>query len=273
MSISAPYDPLKATEQFYTMVKSVREFDKTEVRGVIRTLLSKTDREECFIGTYYRSAANVETLLALKSAKHCQAISMLARALFELAVDIRLIDVLPDGPAKMIAFSDVDKLRAARKIVKFKAAHPNATFDLATHDSFIKDNRQRIDATRGTLWPALEKGRALLHWSGQGLASRVTLVGSPFDEIYEVHYPRLSWHVHSGLTGIVNLEAEVFTVMCGIAFKVAPDSFQETLLTMIRQFKIGKATENIEEKLMAAKMLPFTDSPEQAQQLLRALGL
>lgn len=92
MSAVATFDPLQATDRFYTMVKSLSEFEKMEVRGVIETLLSTSARERCFIGTYYRATANIATLLELKKPKHCQAIAMLARGLFELAVDIRLID-------------------------------------------------------------------------------------------------------------------------------------------------------------------------------------
>jgi hypothetical protein len=232
---------------------------------VIQTLLSKTDREECFIGTYYRSVADVGTLLELKSPKHFQAIAMLARALFELAVDIRLLNVVPDGPAKLIAFSDVEKLRAARKIIKFKAANPNASVDSSIYSSFVMNNEQRVNGERWTLWPNLAK---VQHWSGLDLASRVALLKSPFDEIYEVHYPRLSWYVHSGLTGVANLEAETFTVICGHAYKLAADSYWESLLTVIHEFKIKKANEKIEAKLEYAKRLPFTRSLEQAEQLL-----
>jgi hypothetical protein len=32
-STSAPFDGLSATERFYTMVKSLREFDKLEVKA------------------------------------------------------------------------------------------------------------------------------------------------------------------------------------------------------------------------------------------------
>jgi len=97
---TATFDPLQTTDRFYTVMKSLSEFDKIEVRGVIQTLLSTSDRERCFIGTYQRATANIATLLEFKHAKHFQAIAMLARGLFELAVDVRLIDVIPDGPQK-----------------------------------------------------------------------------------------------------------------------------------------------------------------------------
>ena len=98
MSAATTFDPLRTTDRFYTMVKSHSGFDKMEVRGVIETLLSTSGRERCLIGTYHRTTANIATLLEFKQPKHFQAIAMLARGLFELAVDIRLIDVIPDAP-------------------------------------------------------------------------------------------------------------------------------------------------------------------------------
>lgn len=260
-------DTVQTTGRFYSMVKSLNEFDKQEVRGVIETLLLTSDRERCFIATYYRSVANVATLLEFKDAKHFQAIAMLARNLFELAVDIKLIDIIPDGPTKIREFTDVEKLRCARKILSFKAANPCATVDTTIYRAFVASNESRIDAGRAILWP----GGSPSHWSGLKLRKRVALLNPPFGEIYEVKYPMLSWYVHSGMTGVVNLNAETFTVLCALALKLAADAYWELLLTMIREFRIGKADEKIEGKLKAAQVLPFTDSPEEAEKVLRHL--
>ena len=269
MVASTALDPLQTTDRFYTMVKSLSEFDKTEVRGVIQTLLSTSYRERCIIGTYHRVTANISSLLEFKQPRHFQAVAMLARGLFELSVDIRLIDLIPDGLTKIMEFTDVEKLRCARKILRFKAANPAAEVDTSLYSSFVANNENRIDAAKRMLWPT---AKMLSHWSGLDLPRRVALVRSPFAEIYEVSYPQLSWYVHSGLTGIVNLKAETFTLVCGRAFKLATDSYSEVLMTVIREFKISKTNEKIEDKLKAAKLLPFTDTPEEADKLLRALA-
>ncbi len=267
---TVPFDPVKTAGQFYAVLKSVSEFDKLEVSGVIHTLLATSDREKCFIATYLRGSGNVATLLELKWPKDFQAINMLARALFELAVDTRLINVIPKASEKMIAFADVEKLRCARKILKFHAAHPVTKVDTSIYSSFVANESKRIEALRVTLWPGLKK---LSHWSGMNLPDRTKLLkGFPFDELYEINYPHLSWQVHAGLTGVVNLKAETFTTMCGSAFILAADSYREILLAMIEEFKIEKADDKIKRKLKAAKMLPFTESQEQAEQLLKEAG-
>jgi hypothetical protein len=52
---------------------------------------------------------------------------MLARTLFKLAVDTRLIALFAtDGIRKVFAYSDLERLRAARQAVKFKEPHPGA---------------------------------------------------------------------------------------------------------------------------------------------------
>lgn len=268
MAASTPAVATANADRFYTMVKSLNNFDKLEIKGVVDTLLSTTEEENCFIGTYYRTWGNIETVLELQHPKHFQAAAMLARGLFELAVDIRLLEVIPNAWIKMTAFVDEEKLRCARKIVEFKNANPNADIDLTACNSFIAKNEVRVDALRKSIWP---KKNRVDHWSALRMPERVAQLKSPYDQIYELQYPSLSWYVHSGLTGLLNLKAETFTYMCANAFKLAADAYWEVLLTVIRKFKIAKANEKIEPKMKVAKLLPFTDNDEQVDMLVRSI--
>jgi len=138
--------------------------------------------------------------------------------------------------------------------------------DTTIGSSFVANNKSRIEAATGSLWPTTKN---LSHWSGLQMRERAELAKSPLQEIYEVKYPMLSWYVHSGLTGVVNLNAESFMVLCGVAFQIVTEAYRELLLTMIREFKIAKADEKIEGKLEVAKYLPFTDTLEQVQTVIR----
>jgi hypothetical protein len=82
------------TDRFYTQVKSLHNFDNIEVRCVINNLLSKTPVEACHLANYIRTQGNVETLLLLQHSKHIQTIAMIARALFELSVEARLLEIV-----------------------------------------------------------------------------------------------------------------------------------------------------------------------------------
>jgi hypothetical protein len=263
-----PFDILKTTARFQAVLQSIAKFDELEVKGVVRTLLATTDQDKGFIATYHRASANVATLLELKHPMHFQAINMLARTMFELAVDIRLINAIPNGSEKMLAFVDVEKLRCARKILKFHATRPITKTDPKVYAEYVASEAKRIDAQQNALWPGPKPPK---HWSGMTLPDRIAKLKAPFDELYEVTYPHLSWQVHSGLTGVVNLNAETFTTMCGYAFILAADSYREILSCMIEEFKIEKADRKIKEKLKVARVLPFTDSPEEVDRVLDAL--
>ena len=154
-----PFDPVEITERFFTVIKSLNEFDKAEVRGVIQTLIAPTERDICFTGNYYRAVANVESILTLKNVRDFQAVAMLARALFELAVDIKLINAVNDSVRKVLTFTDVEKLRSAKRIVAFKTANRSAQVDATIYQQYIASNGARIDAERQLLWPGLRKYR------------------------------------------------------------------------------------------------------------------
>jgi ribA/ribD-fused uncharacterized protein len=267
---STAFDPVEITERFFTVVKSLNEFDKAEVRGVIQTLIAPTQRDICFTGNYYRAESNVESILTLKNVRDFQAVAMLARSLFELAVDIKLINAVPDSVKKMLTFTDVEKLRLAKRIVAFKTANPSAQVGATIYDQYVASNGARIDAEREALWPGV-KNTDLRHWANMNLAQRVEILKAPFEELHAVNYPQLSLYVHSGMTGIVNLQKESFRALAAVAFTVVLKSYMILLTAIIDEFKISSANEKIKDKMTLAKMLPFTNGPDEELALTRAL--
>lgn len=261
-------DPHKNVEQLFAMLKSISEFDEVEIRGTIDTIIFPTDREKCFQLVYHRCVANIASLMVLTNRQHFQAISMITRNLFELVVDIKLVDLIHDAIPKMIGFIDVEKLRCARRIVSFKAAHPNIARNDSIYQSFIAAEGSRIDAMKATLWPGVNR---LDHWSNKTLKGRAELLGMNYEEIYEVEQPRLSWQIHSGLAGIANLKLETFTAMCGVAIASCANSYEGILLSVINEFKIGKADDKIKGKLMAAKFAAFSKDQAEADMIFRHL--
>jgi hypothetical protein len=266
---AAGFDPIEITERFFTVVKSLNEFDKLEVRGVMNTLLIPKDRDVCFVGIYSRTYANVESILVLKKVSDFQAIAMLARTLMELAIDVTLIGIIPESIKKMLAFVDVEKLRSARRISEFKRDHPNAIVD-AAYENFVNAEGTRIDAERKALWPGI-KNTDLRHWAHLNMAERAKLIGGELEELHAVYYAQLSLYVHSGLTGIVNLRKETFRTLSALAFNIIIKSYMAVMVAMITEYKIVKANENINEKMDLARTLPFTTGAEQADALTQAL--
>jgi hypothetical protein len=183
---------------------SLRQFDEMEIRPIVQGLLSITDRETCFVGTYYRAVANIHTAILLKQPMHYQGAAMLARTNIELAMDMKLLNIVPDAVPKMMALGDSEKLRTAQKVVEFTRSSATAVADVATYESHIALNEQRVLQLRKQLWGS-EKPPD--HWSGQKIRERSASLGAPFDELYEIKYRQLSFHTHAGLTGVLGAQA------------------------------------------------------------------
>jgi hypothetical protein len=259
-----PPPPDDTAQRIFAGLTSMMQFDELEIRNVVRGIIAPTDREKCFILIYWRTAAHAMSLSKLNGHHHFQAITMIARSLFELSVDLRLIDIVPDGAEKMIAYVEVEKLRAARKIVRFKEKYPGSKVDDSLYQSYIASEGKRIEATKARLWPGAKK---IDGFSNMNLADRSVLVGLEYEEVYEVEQPRMSWQVHSGLTGVVNLKSETFIYMAGVGMASCIKSYELILNAVIDEFKIEKVDDKIKEKLSVSKLLPWANDPAQAQQL------
>ncbi len=81
----------------------------------------------------------------------------------------------------------------------------------------------------------------------------------------------MSWYVHSGIVGVVEIREEAFNFLVAVALDLAGNSYCETLKAVIREFQIGKADERVDALLTFAKVVSFTDDEEQAKQLFAEL--
>jgi hypothetical protein len=268
LSLRIGPDSATLGERLYTVIKSLNEFDKKEIHGVMSGLVAEKDQDRCFRGIYLRAKANVESLLSLRYAKDFQAIAMVTRSLLELAVDMKLIKQIPDAVLKIATFSEVEKLRAARMIVAFKTAHPSASVDATVPALFIKNNADTIEMQRKTIWGAKAK---VSHWSGLSLKERVALLKEPLEEVYEVKYPQLSWYTHAaGLTGF-DLKASSFEALASSHHYLAAQLYKLLLRAIIEEYQFAKWDRKILDKMKQAELMPFTDTDEELRALDREL--
>jgi len=258
------------TDRFYTQVKSLHNFDNMEVQCVINNLLSETQEEGCHLATYIRTRGNVDTLLLLQDPKHVQAIAMIARALFELSVEARLLETIPNAWIKITHRAEVQKLRLANKIIEFKKANDTVTTDTAIYQNYVDRETARITAVQKSLWPGVKK---VAHWSGMNLADRCAFLKAPFDQIYNEDYPRVSWYAHPGLAGITHVQFVTFIHVCGYAFNLAVKSYEQSLRSAIRVFKLVSGNDRIIDRLEVALRFPFADTDEQIEALRKRAGL
>jgi len=268
LSLRIGPDTATLGERLYTVIKSLNEFDKKEVHGVMSGLLAETAKDRCFKGIYLRAKANVESLLSLRYAKDFQAIAMITRSMFELAVDMKLMKQIPDAELKIATFSEVEKLRAAKMIVAFKSGRQPASVDTTVQALFIKNNEVRIEAERKAVWGPKAK---VSHWSGMSLRERAALLKEPFEEVYEVKYPQLSWYTHAaGLTGF-DLKASSYEALASTHHSLAAQLYKLLLRVIIDEYHFVKWDSRILDKMKQAELMPFMDTDDELATLEREL--
>jgi len=261
-------------DRFYTVLKSIDAFNEMEVRGVVHGVLSPTLEEECVIAIYDRAINNAKSLLEFKYVRHFQAIGMLARALFELTAERKLMDAVPIAVPKMLAFRDVEKLKACEATVRFASTnHLTYLRDTEVHAEFISNNRQRVEGIAASLWPNTRL-KVLTHWSEMRLPARVSSLNEPrLREIYHLFYRTLSWAVHPGLQGATGLKPETFANLCTQGFNLGARVYEMLITDVVRIFQLSIHDPSINNKMTLARMLPFTDGHADEAALRRDLNL
>jgi hypothetical protein len=174
--------------------------------------LAPTSRETVILGLYYRSLGFCRTAIELKSVVHQQLLTSAEHSVVELYVDMELVhrNAIPDAVEKFNIFTDHQKLKAARRIDTFFAANPalDTSPKASVHREFIANNAARIDADVARLW-----GTKPEHWSGLNLIDRSKKLDKQAEYLVIKDYDRRNFSVHTGLAGVVNLNAAAFTSM------------------------------------------------------------
>jgi Family of unknown function (DUF5677) len=262
---------VESTTLSFQVMIDLEAFDKQFVQGVVTSLLKPSEREECFLVSYHRAVLNVRSIITLNNVAHFQAVAMLARSLFELAVEIRLIDVIAGSVIKMIVFQKLEKLKAALKTSEFASTHTlQFPTDLTPYHQFINSQQAGILAAATSLWGSMK----VTHWSQKDLYQRTELLGEPFEEVYQSLYKQLSWHAHAGMAGAMNTKPEAFPYLFGVSCQIAALSYEEILSTVIKEFKQSNVMPTIERELKFAKVRSGAGNDPQKEAALRQwLGL
>ncbi|SEB98524.1 DUF5677 domain-containing protein [Terriglobus roseus] len=263
--------PLEQVGLYLSMLSSLHTLDQQEISPVLGGILKKTVGEECRHLIHVRANSYVQSLLALRNIVHFQTIASSARSLFELAVDLELMDLKQGAEHQMFHYMEVEKLRAARAHVRFAKDHPHRGKDVSLHLGFITRREKDIESVAARIWQ--KKLDRVNHWSELNLHARVALLGEEMQSDYVEHYRQLSWSVHSGLAGHMDLPARAFPVMCSISLELARTQYSRILRKLVRRFNLDQADPSLDSKITYAQFLPLTENAFDEQLVRAELGL
>jgi hypothetical protein len=168
-------------------------------------------RQLAFAAIGDRMIGHARVVPKLNSLVYQQSVTAAERSLIELWLDLQILhlNIFPDGPERIFAFAEYQKLLSARRTVQFFAEHPVLDRDptsTAPHRRFIQQNAARIDEQTHTYWGKPTKGvRQVEHWSSLKLKDRAKAVGSEAQLLVIYGYDMRNFSVHSGISALVNV--------------------------------------------------------------------
>ncbi len=120
------------------------------------------------------------------------------------------------------------------------------------------------------VWPG---HKSIKYWSLMSMEARCKRIGPEFEQFYDFHYAHLNWYIHSGVTGVSNVQGETLALLCGTAFNLVMECYASILDSVVHEFRIYNADPTLMNKIIFAKMLPFAETQRERIGLARALGL
>jgi hypothetical protein len=223
----------------------------------IRQVPQPSARQTALIVLFYRMMGFVQTVVRLQSPVHQQSLTSAERSVIELWIDMELLhrDVIPDGVEKIVALVDFQKLKAARRTVRFFADHPelDATPSKAIpHRGFIDAKGVEVEATAKRLWPRPDgKSPKPDHWTGVNLEVRAKILGVSEELQVLEGYDMRNFAVHTGLAGVMGFDATAFEIMCSQAVQGISACMLSALKIMGEELDVH-AHVDVYDKIIAA---------------------
>ena len=200
------------------------------LRPVLQGLVNPTAREQSFLGLLYRAIGYVASIRRLNHAMHVQSIAASARSLFEIGVDISLFhrDGTNDSVERIEAFTRVERYRVAQRLVDYYANRPlPPDLNIDEQRRLVVDHAETllVDGLVARFWRRRNRRGDLIwpnHWSVfPDTRTRARAVGQEWEERYVRYFSVLSWHIHSGLVGVVGLPRDAFEIFVCQAHQLA----------------------------------------------------
>lgn len=224
-SIEEAVDIAKAMFQNVAVVLQFAESHKDSIISVFPRKESG-HRDNCVKGLWYRAYCWLQSLPKLNSPSDFQLFASANRGLMEITVDLALLhqDKTNSSGWKMFQWNLSDKLKGAEAIIRYlKENNIEVSDQYSEYQEFISSEKDNILRIRNAIWKKDEHPK---RWTGKGnlfdelkevdevlKKSIVELFGMSLSQYYRTEYKRMSWYVHSGVSGIWNMPEESYPLL------------------------------------------------------------
>jgi hypothetical protein len=220
-------DPFALADAHHFGCRVVADFIDQQVRPRIDAAAAADPTLMHLAGILLRVVGWLRTIQKLNEPADFQAAAAGARTIFEISIDLTLLefDKTQHTFEKLHAWERSAKFRHAAAVARHYDGKPGPLpGEVATMIGFAKRWAPAIEADRVRRWPDKKgKGRHPDRWTGHDLRHDAIeadkLAHRGFVEFYASRYQQICWYVHgSGLTGVANINEEMFPALTLIAF-------------------------------------------------------
>ena len=119
---------------FFKGNEVIADYAKKVIIPVLKSQIKLDSKEKAIVGTYYRMHALIYSLITMNKILHFQNTAAATRSLFELLIDLKIInkDETGEDTAKFHAFSEIERFRVANIAVNFLKTNKSVSINI-TH--------------------------------------------------------------------------------------------------------------------------------------------
>ena len=264
---------------FYGVSKNIYELSKEKIVPQLSAIMKLADmsskkptlKEHALVGIYFRVHGWLESVALMNTSACFQGVAVAARAIFELVLDLELLDndLLGNNLLKFNAFPLMHRSEAAAKCLKhFKETKQQPRIFREEHLlREINVNHELIEKNLKDIFEG-KKSSDIKHWSGiNSVGSRAKAVGGEYENLYMEFYPLLSWAVHSGATLHGGRSRESLETYMHISHGFVIELSSKAIKVMAKNFELGKIIENLNVYLNVVKDMPYEIMAKESERL------
>jgi hypothetical protein len=252
----------------YEGSKQYYEYLEAHAIPVLKSVLNRSPYEEAMTLLYYRSHLLMRGLTRLDHVEDFQSVRSIARSLFELVLDMKLLQHDPTLLTKFSSYPTVERIRTAIRVADFVAAHPSADrakryryqISLAGDAAEIKKCEDILQEVYGiTTTISTDRARRFPKtWSQMDVRTQGARLGIDEEEKYIAVYAIDSWFIHGGLTGVAGISQDGLANVYGRGHLLAQKSYHGATFVIAKELKLFDAQADLWSKLNELESLSAT---------------
>jgi hypothetical protein len=254
-----------ACEAYFSAINYTHGFSEQIVLPVSRSIIKPTDKDKSLINLYQQIYFIAKTVIHLNDIIYFHNVIASTRMIFELHMDLQLLidDLIENGVIKYVNFPDLQKYRAAKKLVNFYKQYKSLEHDISLYEKYISENEIELLNIAKEQWglDKYNKPKIPDHWSGFDGRKRAEIIdkhysNNVFEDLYLKMYMQYSWHIHSDPTALANLDSELLENRFSEAFVYFQQIYLDTILSFGKHYSLHKSYNNFFKAIENIKQSP-----------------